>query len=202
MYSERLRERYLAGAEQAADSTHDEQKALIDRLVKAGMRAQLKTGNLVTGQLYIGLDFFPQAPPVKIDWNTAQPVMPAVSGGLGALTDSLGEIAAKIDRMPLEQLGNSLLADARALNVALDNTAKLFDRLNVDIAPEARQALISAHQAFDAAHATLSSESPLQANLKDVLQQLARAARSLTDLSDFIEQHPESLLRGSKADKP
>ncbi len=43
------------------------------------MRAQLKTGNLVTGQLYIALDFFPHAPAVAIDWNTPQPIMPAVS---------------------------------------------------------------------------------------------------------------------------
>jgi paraquat-inducible protein B len=202
VYSERLREQYLAGAEQAADVTADEQRILVDRLVKAGMRAQLKTANLVTGQLYIALDFFPNAPAAKIDWNTAQPVMPAVSGGLNALTDSLGDIAAKINKVPIEELGNGLLADTHALNLALGDTAKLVDQLNAQVAPEARRALVSAQAALDSAHATLMSESPLQGNLNDALKQLSRAARSLTDLTEFIEQHPESFIRGNGVEKP
>ncbi len=58
VYPERLRQQYLEGAQQAADFTVQEQRTVLDRLVKAGMRAQLKTANLVSGQLYIALDFF------------------------------------------------------------------------------------------------------------------------------------------------
>ncbi len=128
--------------------------------------------------------------------------MPAVPGGLNALTDSLGDIAAKIDKIPIEQLGKGLLADTHALNVALGNTANLVAQLNLEVAPEARRALVSAHEALDSAHATLQSESPLQGNLNDTLKQLSRAARALTDLTEFIEQHPESLIRGNRAESP
>jgi len=200
VYPQRLRERYLDGVEQATVDSVKDHRELVNRLVKAGMRAQLKTGNLVTGQLYIGLDFFPKAPAAVIDWNTPQPVMPTVPGGLSALTDTLGDIATKIDAMPLDQIGSQLLADEQALNVAIKSTAGLVDHLNSDVAPEAKRALASAREALNAAQAALAADSPLQGNLSDTLKQLSRAAQALTDLSDFVEQHPESLIRGNRAD--
>ena len=47
---------------------------------KRGMRAQLRSGNLLTGQLYVAFDSFPNAPKAKIDWNqdpTELPVVPS-----------------------------------------------------------------------------------------------------------------------------
>ena len=48
------------------------------RQVEQGMRAQLKTGNLLTGQLYIDIDFYPDAPPVKVDLSGKYPVLPTL----------------------------------------------------------------------------------------------------------------------------
>ncbi|MDB6102805.1 MAG: mammalian cell entry protein, partial [Gammaproteobacteria bacterium] len=101
-YTEMLREHYIAGATRANDTTKAGQREIVDRLVAAGMRARLKSGNLVTGQLYIDLDFVPHAPRTAINWNTPRPQMPSVDGGLNALADKLGDIATKLDQVPVD----------------------------------------------------------------------------------------------------
>src|SRR6185437_9022037 len=68
IYPERLRSHYRAGADRAEHNEAADREVL-DQLVAHGLRAQLKSGSLVTGMLYVALDFFPEAPPAKLDWN-------------------------------------------------------------------------------------------------------------------------------------
>jgi paraquat-inducible protein B len=72
--------------------------------------------------------------------------------------------------------------------------------LNQEVAPEAAAALSSTREAMKSLGSTLSEASPLQSDLRDTLRQLSRSARTLADLSDYLEQHPESLLRGKPKD--
>ncbi|MDB5986208.1 MAG: hypothetical protein JWR16_1261 [Nevskia sp.] len=198
IYPQRLRDRYREGAPRADDSTDAAHRDLVNRLIAAGMRAQLKTGNLITGQLYVGLDFFAKAAPAKLNWNDKRVELPTVPGGLAQLQDSIGNIADKLDKMPLDQISSQLLTTMRSLDATLHSTSALVDKLNTDVAPEAKAALADARKAMDAAQATLSQESPLQSNLRDTLKQLSRSARALADLSDYLERHPESLIRGKQ----
>ena len=50
----------------------------MDYLVEKGMRAQLKTGSLITGQLLVALDMYPEEPPAKINWEGSYPEVPTV----------------------------------------------------------------------------------------------------------------------------
>jgi paraquat-inducible protein B len=199
-YPEMLRERYIAGATRANDTTAASQREIVDRLVAAGMRARLKSGNLVTGQLYIDLDFVPHAPRTAINWNTSRPQMPSVDGGLNALADKLGDIATKLDQLPVDQISAQLLKTLQELQGTLHGTSALVGHLNDDITPEVTAALGNARQALKAVESTLSDASPLQSDLRDTLKQLSRSARTLADLSDYLEQHPESLIRGKPPD--
>jgi len=199
-YTEMLREHYIAGATRANDTTKAGQREIVDRLVAAGMRARLKSGNLVTGQLYIDLDFVPHAPRTAINWNTPRPQMPSVDGGLNALADKLGDIATKLDQVPVEQISAHLLKTLQELQGTLRGTSALVGHLNDDVTPEVTAAIGSARQALKAVESTLSDASPLQSDLRDTLKQLSRSARTLADLSDYLEQHPESLIRGKPPD--
>jgi paraquat-inducible protein B len=201
VYTDMLRQRYVAGAPHAMDSTEAGQRDIVDHLVAAGMRAQLRSGNLVTAQLYIDLEFYPHAAPAKINWNTETPEMPSVSGGLDALTDTLGDIAQKIDKMPLDKIGVQLEAALAQLRSTLQSTTALVDHMDQQVTPELRSALVGAQQTLQTAQATLQLDSPLQSDLHDTLEQLSRAARALSELSDLLEQHPEALLRGKKENK-
>jgi paraquat-inducible protein B len=200
IYTEMLREHYIAGATRANDTTKAGQREIVDRLVAAGIRARLKTGNLVTGQLYIDLDFVPHAPRTAINWNTPRPQMPSVGGGLNALADKLGDIATKLDQVPVDQISAQLLKTLQELQGTLRGTSALVGHLNDDVTPEVTAALGSARQALKAVESTLSDASPLQSDLRDTLKQLSHSARTLADLSDYLEQHPESLIRGKPPD--
>jgi paraquat-inducible protein B len=200
IYAQMLREHYIAGATRANVTTQAGQREILDRLVAAGMRARLKSGNLVTGQLYIDLDLLPHASRTAINWNTSRPQLPSVDGGLNALADKLGDIATKLDQVPVDQISAQLLKTLQELQGTLRGTSTLVGHLNDDVTPEVSAALGNARQALKAVESTLSDASPLQSDLRDTLKQLSRSARTLADLSDYLEQHPESLIRGKPRD--
>jgi len=50
--------------------------------------------------------------------------------------------------------------------------------------------------------ALLGKDAPGQQELRDALQEITRAARSVRTLADYLERHPESLVWGKTGDKP
>ena len=128
------RERKAAGAQvQASEAIRN---ALIQRLVEErGMRAQLRTGSMVTGQLYVALDFFPTAPKAKLIVRDNVPQIPVMPGALTDLENKLAGIVAKIDRIPMEEIGNNLNQDLVALKQTLDKTSSLLARVDSETLP-------------------------------------------------------------------
>jgi paraquat-inducible protein B len=192
LYPERLRSKLRNGQQLAA--TAEAQRERIDALVGAGLRAQLRTGNLLTGQLYVALDFFPDAKKVTLDWNDRPPRLPTQQGTFGELQAMVGDLTKKIDAMPIDRIATELertLADARSL----------IKRLDVEVAPAAKDMIGDATKTLQAAQSTLSNDSPLQTDLRQTLQELNRTTASMRDLLDYLQQHPEALIRGKPEDK-
>ena len=62
---------------------------------------------------------------------------------------------------------------------------------------EARRALASADRVLQNTDATLvGAGAPAQQELRAALQEVVRAARAVRVLADYLERHPESLVRG------
>lgn len=158
-----------------------EHHARFDALVKRGMRAQLRSGSLITGSLFIALDFFPDAPPVTIDWSQSPVQIPTADSEIAALEAQLAGIVKKIDALPIEALGK----DVTKVLVTLDGTLA-----------EAHRTLAAAEKTLADAGTVVSPNSPLRSELGAMLDEVSRAARSLRGLTDYLERHPESLLRG------
>ena len=109
--------------------------------------------------------------------------------------------------------------DARKTIQSLDATLKSAEKLlkNVDgtVIPEARSALLEARQSLEdvrktlgearktlgGANQVLAGDAPVQLDLRETLREVSRAAQSLRVLGDYLEQHPESLIRGKREDK-
>ncbi|ASV99284.1 intermembrane transport protein PqiB [Paraburkholderia aromaticivorans] len=193
LYPDRLRRRARnATMPQARTAASGE---LLRRLVERGLRGQLRTGNLLTGQLYIALDIFPQAAPVKFDIGAEPVELPTIPNTLDALQVQVADIAKKLDRIPFDQIGANL-------STSLKNADALFNRLNTEVVPQARDTLAAARQTFGSAEATLQRDSPMVSDVHQALQELTRTLQSLNALADYLERHPESLVRGKPADKP
>lgn len=168
-------------------------------LVARGLRAQLKTGNLLTGQVYIELGFFPNAPKAEIDWSSTPPRFPTAPSTLQAVQESLVSIVHKIDKMPLDQIGIDLRQSLGTLNRTLTSTDKLVKGFDSDITPAVRAILQDARRTVQSANKTLSADSPLMYETQELVRELNKTAQSLRELTDYLERHPEALIQGKKA---
>ena len=195
LYPQRLESHYRNGAAIAVDG---DLIRILDKLVANGLRAQLKTGNLLTGQLFVALDFFPEAPPFHIDWSTQPITIATVPGRFEELQTILSRIARRLDKVPVNQIANDLRNALASLDTALKRTDKLVKQLDADVAPAAKATLDQARKTLLSADGVLASDAPLQQDLRDTLRDVGKAAQALRDLTDYLERHPESLLRGKK----
>lgn len=184
-----------------ADPTPAEQKARIDKYVQDGLRAQLKTGSFLTGQMHIALELFPKADPAKIDWMKSPPVFPTHPGTMVELQATLMNISKKLESMPIDQIGGDLRVALQSLNRTLVGVEQIVKRMDKDIAPAAKSTLDDARRMIKSANQTLASDAPLQQDIRTSLRELSRAAESLRELTDLLERQPESLLRGKKESK-
>jgi paraquat-inducible protein B len=175
-------------------------RVIIDQLIAHGMRGQLRTASLLTGQLYIALDFFPDAAPASVEWSHAPPVVPTLPSGLGEIQDAVGRIAKKIDRIPIQQLSDELSRALVSLDATLKASRALVGRLDSQLAPQATSTLAEAEKTLRQANAVLAEGQPIEKDVHEALKQVAQSARALALLADYLERHPESLIRGKPED--
>jgi paraquat-inducible protein B len=185
------------GVDETSDSAS---RALIDSLVAHGMRAELKTGNLLTGQKYVALDFHNEVRPDHVGWDAHPAIFPTTSGALDEIQDSIGSIAKKLDKVPFDQISARLVSTMAALDETLGSADRLLRQVDGTIAPEVSATLKEAQGAMKNAKDVLAQDAPLQSDLSATLLQLSRAAKSVSALVDYLERHPESLLRGKPED--
>jgi paraquat-inducible protein B len=222
----------------------------IRKAVDLGLRTQLQTQSLVTGQLMLALDFFPDKPAVYVGWAKDEryfeiPSIPSdmeeLYKTLGALpikmiVENLSEALASIDELvhsiDAKQTNETLVSAVREVQTLVRHVNAKVDPLVASIAKtsgaaeatlvETRDAMVevrgglkefvaSSKTALEAAQAALkqseqtlqviSPDSPLITELNKTLHQLSATSRSLRNLSDYLERHPESLIRGKTGDK-
>ena len=207
---------------EGGNTTADQSEEILDALVKHGLRAQLQSASLLTGQLMVSLDFFPNAPPAEINRKGRYPELPSVPSDMQGLMRSVNALLAKLADLPLDQVmahaddtlkgaaklmnGPELSQAVKSLNDALLSVKSLTRNLNVDLAPllaalkgaaaAGQTALDQATVTLASADKTLGANSQFKRDLDNLMSQLKDAARSIRVLTDYFEQHPEALLQG------
>ncbi|GGY24071.1 mammalian cell entry protein [Rhodanobacter panaciterrae] len=169
---------------------------LLGRMVEHGLRAQARSGNLLTGQLYVALDFVPHTPKVDFDPNAKPLLIPTVPGSFDKLQEQMADIVDKLDKIPFDSIGKNLDQTLAGLNATLK-------QVNGQTLPAFNDTLKGVQKTMGTASNALSGDSPLQQNLGATLEQVQRMARSLRVLTDYLGVHPEALIRGrGPDDKP
>ena len=203
LFPRRLAARHFTGGTLPPAESEDVRRGRMKQLVDHGLRAQLRSGNLLTGQLYVALEFFRDAPKATIDLAKRPPEIPTIPGTFEELQETLTGIVKKLDKLQIEEIG----ADARKALASLDDMLKGVDvflkRVDADLVPDLRRTLDTATQAMKTAEGTLktadgtlAAASPLGADLQQTLRELNRTLTSIRTLAEYLEQHPESLIRG------
>jgi paraquat-inducible protein B len=178
--------------------TVDEKRGM-EILVEKGLRAQLKTGSLLTGQLLVSLDFHEDAPPAKINWDGRYPELPTIPTPMEEITSGVTRIVEKLDKIPLEEIGKDLRDTMAHLNKTTAELQKLVQKLDANVAPAATATLEQAQTTLVKVDRLLNAESPTGYELKRALGELAEAARNISILVDYLERHPDSLVFGKDA---
>jgi len=184
------------------DARDKDFRDFIDKLIANGLRSQLRNGNLVTGQLYVALDFFPGTKPAKADWRQTPPLLPTQRGSLDELQTTLLRIVAKLDKLPLDEIGQDTRKAIVGLGRTIDEAEGLVKRLDGLATGDVRDTVVEARAAITDTRKLLAGDAPLQQDLRASLQELARAAQALRHLADTLDRHPEALLRGKPEEKP
>jgi len=230
----------------------------LEALIEKGLRAQLETQSILTGQLQVALDLLPDKPAVLVGADTRYPEIPTVS-------TPLQELAKKIEKIPIEQIFEKLLKAVegvekvvnspelkeaiRSVNLALEDARKLAKNIEGEVKPlasnlnetiqdirklvqnadskvtsvasnldgvirkvdnqidplagsidgtikSAETTLVLAQKAIERIEGTVGEESTLIYELNKTLEEVSALARSIRVLSDYLQRHPESVLRG------
>jgi len=199
VYPDRLARREVSGA--AKDLMRQRIQAM-NLLVKNGLRAQLRTGNLLTGQLYIALDFFKDAKPAEVAWNEKPPRFPTIEGAFTGIEENISQITRKIAAMPLEAIGNDTKRAIETFNTTLMSVNEAIKHIDAKVTPELRDALVDLRGSLAKVDALLAQDAPLQEDLRSALREVSRAAASARVLFDYLEQNPSSVIRGKPEDAP
>jgi paraquat-inducible protein B len=155
-----------------------------------GLRAQLRSANILTGQLYIALADFPQVPK-GIRYKTSLPFeMPTIpSDDLDKLQQNLSNIMAKLDKIPFDSIG-------KELNDTLKEFKVLTIDLNKQVTPKLASTLVQVESSFKNLDGLIAPGSPLPANIEAALEDIRRSLKSLRLLTDNLQSQPDSLIRG------
>jgi paraquat-inducible protein B len=191
--------------------------AALDRLIREGLRARLTQSPPFIGAAEVVLALTPDASPAALRTNGALPEIPAIAG------DSLADLPRKLDRLPLEQIADNLRAVTAHLKtlssspqlqdsvVQLDRTLRALDQTMRQAGPEVAPTLASVHHTVESLRQTAraiatmtratqqilgTSPATPSGNLRQSLRELTEAARSIRTFADYLDAHPEALIRG------
>ena len=186
--------------------------AILQKLITSGMRGQLKTGNLLTGQLYVDLAFHQDAPPAMIREQDGYQVLPTVPTPIEEVTTKVKNILAKVEAFPLETIGDDLtgiLGSTRALvessetkqaltelQEAIRDLSAITAQLDQAMAPALMAILDETRQAVINVNALIGAEAPLSVETVRTMRDIGAAARSIRTFADYLDRHPEALIRG------
>lgn len=146
-------------------------------LVKHGLKGKLQTQSVLTGQMTIELDFYPQYPErmlaEKYGINELEiPTVPSM----------LDELSQNLEKIPLSDIST--------------NINGLLKHLNEDIPALLQQSTAAVTSINKLANSISGPGSTTMSDLNKMIRNVSDAAKSVSRLSDYLERHPEAMLKG------
>lgn len=190
---------------------------MLQTLVDRGLRARLSTGSLLTGQLYVELNMYPNTEAVYVgDNRTMHPELPTIPGAFEAMTESIQNFVSKLETVDVEEMGNDILGilegtnellnkdqnekavtDLQASMRAFKNILQNVESAGVDeTIKSANTVLINLNQTLTMLDGVLTPNSPLQYNIIQVTSELEETARALRALVEMLERQPQAIIFG------
>jgi paraquat-inducible protein B len=232
----------------------DDMGVMDDLVNEMGLRAQLQMQSLLTGQLFINYDFYPETPIRKVGLEKKVYEIPTIPTALQMLTDTLEQIANDIRKVNFQEIAENIAQTAKGANElmnssdlresaanlkivlhdmqkfiksadalagkvngrvgaiadsfesTMDDTRKLVHNIDSRVEPVAsdiESALASVQSSFEKAESLLveaqkliSENSKLRREILVTLESMSDASRSLEELTEYLQRHPEAIITG------
>ena len=165
----------------------------LNSMTNKGLRAQLRTASILTGQLYITLADFPNVPPAESNQTTLPFIMPTIAADdLGSMQAQIGSIIAKIDKIPFEKIAEDL--DEMVIQIK-----RMSANLDKSVTPKLASTLTQIELTVKNLNTLIAPGSPLTSNTESMLEDLKGSLKSLRSLTDSLQANPDSIIRGRGA---
>jgi paraquat-inducible protein B len=194
LYPRRMGQAYEVLVAQGKTESDATLATFVGTLVNRGLRAQPRSASLLTGKLYVALDFLPASSRAAFDASNRPLELPTVNGTFQELEASVGRLMKKVNALPLEQIAADLHTDLSDLHETLSE-------LHARVLPNAADTLSALRRTLDSANRTLDVESPLQRGLTETLLEARSTLQAVRELTEYLDRHPSALLRGRRAQK-
>ncbi len=165
--------------------------ASIAQSVRNGLRASLQTGNILTGKLFVSLDFYPDAEPVPPATFDDHPIIPSVPGGFERIEHQVAKLLENLNALPLATTVSELNDSLATLNAALVSTRRLLDDDSTRELPRQLSELVDE---LEASIGALSPDSEIGKSLSGSVYELNATLRNLQELTRTLSEQPSSIL--------
>ena len=203
-----------------------ERKAHLDRLVERGLRARLKTGNFLTGQLFVDLDLLPETPVHVARRGDTHLEIPTLPQQIEEISNSVTDLVAKLQRIPFDTISTRLVSTLDGIDKVVNSTdvtdalkglkdaskslQSAMARIDETLVPgaagtlqradaairKAEQAMTSADAVFRSVDSMVSDESALRYETQTAIEEIAAAARAIRQFTEYLQRNPNALLTG------
>ena len=192
----------------------------IEKLIQSGLKGQLQLQSFVTGQLMVAIDFYPDKPLRLVGSGGDIPELPTIPTTAQELTNTIENIPFEeiLDRLMstvdgIEKMVNSpeIITAIQSFNNTMVDVQRLvrgvdskLEPLSTDLSMTLKAATGSLNEIEKLAsnvEGILAEDSVSRYELSNALKELGDAARSMRILADYLERHPEALIRGKGGQK-
>jgi len=164
----------------------------VEELVALGMRARLQTGSLLTGQRFVEMELYPDVEVGQVSYEGAWPEIPTMPGTLANITTNINKLFARLEAAPLEQT----LENLNQLSESLNSLVSKLDQEAPGLTKDARDTLQAATGTLESMGGVVARDGELGNELYQTLNELRAAARSIRVMAEYLERHPEALIKG------
>ena len=186
----------ILGRKKNAGNDVDEE--VFRALIAKGLRAQLQSSNLLTGALLVNLDFYPDAKKVEPKKENGLYVFPSVPGTIESLKSDAQKILDRISSIPFEEIGKKIDSLLKKLDdQTMPQLNRSMEQVNQELLPSFTKLIENSNATVEELRRNyIDANAEIHRNMIKLLDEITRTSRSIKELTDYLNRHPESLIRG------
>jgi paraquat-inducible protein B len=177
----------------------EEWKSRIAQMLQRGLHATLKSGNLITGSVFVDLNMDQHAHKTyKRERFEGLPVMPTTATNLAQIEQKLSDLLDKLNGLKVEPVLSGLDKNLQQSEKTMQEIRALSQQVNQLLSqPDLQQMPANINQTMQELRTTLkglSPESPAYQELTTTLQRLDKALRDIQPLARTLNEQPNAIL--------